>query len=278
MRIEVNGVGLEVDVQGNGMPVVLLHGFPDSSRLWRHQVSALVAAGYRTIVPDQRGYGASDKPAEVLAYSLPFLVADIVGILDALSIDRAHVVGHDWGAAVAWGVALMAPDRVDHLVALSVGHPAAFASGGPEQRERSSYMQLFVQEGVAEEMLTRDNWTILRAMSGHPDIDAVIDDLERDGSLTTGLNWYRANMPPGSTGETRDEPAASMPDLGPVLVPTMGVWSSGDFALTEKQMVESGSFVKGQWRYERVADAGHWLQLERPDEINRLLLDFLPLA
>ncbi|MBI1843568.1 MAG: alpha/beta hydrolase, partial [Actinobacteria bacterium] len=86
------------------------------------------------------------------------------------------------------------------------------------------------------------------------------------------------NMPPGSTAETGEEPAASMPDLGPVLVPTMGVWSSGDFALTEQQMVESGAFVKGQWRYERVADAGHWLQLERPDEINRLLLDFLPLA
>ncbi len=280
MRITVNGVELEVDVQGEGTPVVLLHGFPDSSRLWRHQVKALVAAGFRTIVPDQRGYGASEKPDEVLAYSLPFLVADVIGILDELSIDRANIVGHDWGAAVAWGVALSAPERVRALVALSVGHPAAFGAAGPEQRERSSYMQLFVQEGIAEEMLTRDNWAVLRAMSGHPDIDAVIDDLERDASLTSGLNWYRANMPPGSTSEeglnAGEQAAPTLIEVGPVLAPTMGIWSTRDFALTERQMVESGAFVKGPWRYERVDDAGHWLQLDRPEEINRLLLDFLP--
>lgn len=281
MNIDVNGVGLNVNIEGDeqAMPVVLLHGFPDSSRLWRHQVDALVGAGFRVIVPDQRGYGASDKPSEVLAYSLPFLVADVVGILDALSIEQAHVVGHDWGAAVAWGVAIAAPERVNHLVALSVGHPAAFASGGDEQRERSGYMQIFIQEGLAEELLTRDNWAAFRAMSGHPDIDAVIDDLERDKSLTPGLNWYRANIPPSiAADETNsDEPLLIVPpDIGPVAAPTMGVWSTGDFALTEKQMVESAAFVKGPWRYERVEDAGHWLQLEQPEEINNLLLDFLP--
>ncbi len=275
MRIETNGVGLEVELQAEGKPVVLLHGFPDSGRMWRHQVAALTQAGFRTVVPDQRGYGRSDKPTEVSAYSLPFLVADVVRMLDALSIERAHVVGHDWGAAVAWAVATFAPDRVDHLVAMSVGHPSAFAAAGTEQRERSSYMQLFVQEGVAEEVLMRDNWAAFRAMSGHPDIDAVILDLERDKSLTTGLNWYRANMPPGSSPEADQPP--TVPDLGPVLVPTMGIWSSNDFALGEKQMIESASFVKGPWRYERVEDAGHWLQLDRPETVNDLLLDFLPL-
>lgn len=275
MRIETNGVGLEVELQAEGKPVVLLHGFPDSGRMWRHQVEALTQAGFRTVVPDQRGYGRSDKPTEVSAYSLPFLVADVVEMLDALSIERAHVVGHDWGAAVAWAVATFAPDRVDHLVAMSVGHPSAFAAAGTEQRERSSYMQLFVQEGVAEEVLMRDNWAVFRAMSGHPDIDAVILDLERDKSLTTGLNWYRANMPPGSSPEADQPP--TVPDLGPVLVPTMGIWSSNDFALGEKQMIESSSFVKGSWRYERVEEAGHWLQLDRPETVNDLLLDFLPL-
>lgn len=274
MRVETNGVGIEVEVRGEGKPVVLLHGFPDSGRLWRNQVPALVGAGYRTVAPDQRGYGKSDKPADVSAYSLPFLVADVVGMLDALSIERAHVIGHDWGAAVAWAVAIFAPDRVDHLVAMSVGHPSAFAAGGKEQRERSSYMQLFVQEGVAEEMLTRDNWSALRAMAGHPDIDAVIAELERDRSLTPGLNWYRANMPPGSS--SADGPAPMVPDLGKVLAPTMGMWSSDDAALTEKQMTESAQFVQGPWRYERVDGAGHWLQLDRPEAVNALLLDFLP--
>ena len=274
MRVEANGVGIGVEVRGEGKPVVLLHGFPDSGRLWRHQVAALTGAGYRTVVPDQRGYGQSDKPTDVSAYSLPFLVADVIGMLDALSIERAHVVGHDWGAAGAWAVAIFAPDRVDHLVAMSVGHPSAFAAAGVEQRERSSYMQLFVQEGVAEELLTRDNWSAFRAMSGHPDIDAVIVDLERDGSLTPGLNWYRANLPPGSS--PAGDQAPTVPNLGPVLVPTMGMWSSDDAALTEKQMIESGSFVQGPWRYERVDSAGHWLQLDRPEAVNALLLDFLP--
>lgn len=274
MRVETNGAGIEVEIGGKGKPVVLLHGFPDSGRLWRHQVAALTGDGFRTVVPDQRGYGRSDKPTEVGAYSLPLLVADVIGMLDMLSIERAHVVGHDWGAAVAWAVATFAPDRVDHLVAMSVGHPSAFAAAGTEQRERSSYMQLFVQEGIAEEVLTRDNWAALRAMAGHPDIDAVVADLERDKSLTSGLNWYRANLPPGSSTESGDSPA--VPDLGPVLSPTMGIWSSGDFALAEKQMTESASFVEGSWRYERVEDAGHWLQLDQPEAVNTLLLDFLP--
>src|SRR6516165_2874135 len=125
-RIDVDGVGIEYEAVGEGRPVVLLHGFPDSGRLWRHQVPALADAGYRVVVPDLRGYGQSDKPAEVDAYNLLFLAGDVAAVLDALDIGRAHVVGHDWGSALAWVMAAMAADRVDHLVALSVGNPAAF--------------------------------------------------------------------------------------------------------------------------------------------------------
>ena len=124
MRVDVNGTGIEVDVVGDGRPVVLLHGFPDSGRLWRHQVPALRDAGFKVVVPDLRGYGGSDRPEGVEAYSLLFLAGDVLGVLDHLGVERAHVVGHDWGAALAWTVASFAPDRVDHLVALSVGHPA----------------------------------------------------------------------------------------------------------------------------------------------------------
>src|SRR6188472_1066348 len=100
MRVDVNGVGIEYQVEGDGRPVVLLHGFPDTGRMWRNQVPALRDAGYRVIVPDLRGYGASDKPAEVDAYAIPFLAGDVLGVLDHLGVERAHVVGHDWGAAL----------------------------------------------------------------------------------------------------------------------------------------------------------------------------------
>jgi pimeloyl-ACP methyl ester carboxylesterase len=247
---------------------VLLHGFPDSGRLWRHQVDALVAAGFTTVVPDLRGYGASDKPAEVEAYSIPFLAGDVVSVLDAAGIGRAHVVGHDWGAALAWAMGSLLPDRVDRLVALSVGHPSSFVAAGIEQREKSWYMLLFQFEGVAERWLSDNDWANLRQWGGHPDTDDVIAELEKNGSLTPALNWYRANVPPSSFV---DPPL----ELPPVAAPTMGVWSSGDFALTETQMTGSAAHVAGPWRYERLEGPGHWMQLEAPDAVNRLLVDFL---
>src|SRR5277367_2636060 len=126
MRVDAGGVGIEYDVTGVGRPVVLLHGFPDSGRLWRHQVPVLAAAGYQVIVPDLRGYGRSDKPAAVSAYRLPVVARDIAAILGDLGLSRAHVVGHDWGAALAWTIAAHQPALVDRLVVLSVGHPATF--------------------------------------------------------------------------------------------------------------------------------------------------------
>src|SRR3954451_10809417 len=165
MQIDSGGVTLDVQVEGDGQPVVLLHGFPDTKRLWSRQIPALVDAGFQVIVPDQRGYGASDKPAEVDAYAIPFLAIDVTAILDALSIERAHVVGHDWGAAVAWATASFAPERVDRLVAMSVGHPSAFGNAGWAQREKSWYMLLFQFAGVAEHWLTADGWAGMREWS-----------------------------------------------------------------------------------------------------------------
>jgi pimeloyl-ACP methyl ester carboxylesterase len=269
MRVDVNGVGIEYEVTGEGPPVVLLHGFPDSGRLWRNQVPALVDAGFSTIVPDLRGYGASDKPDEVEAYSIPYLAGDIVAILDDLGLERAHVVGHDWGAALTWAFGSLLPDRVDRLVALSVGHPGSFVSAGYAQREKSWYMLLFQFEGIAEQWLSNNDWANLRDWSGHPDADAVIADLEATKSLTPALNYYRANVPP----RVLIEPPIELP---PVQADTMGVWSSGDVALTEAQMTGSQTHVEGTWRYERIEGAAHWMQLEAPDAVNELLLDFLP--
>ncbi len=269
MKVDSNGVTLDVDVVGEGRPVVLLHGFPDTKRLWSRQLPALRDAGFQVIVPDQRGCGASDKPAEVDAYAIPFLAIDVTAILDALSIERAHVVGHDWGAAVAWAVGSFAPERVDHLVAMSVGHPSGFFSHGMAQREKSWYMLLFQHHPLADNWLSGDNWAGLREWGRHPDHDAVVADLERDRSLTTALHWYRANLTP----ESFVGPALELP---PVQAPTMGVWSSGDFALTEEQMAGSAKFCASTFRYERIEGPGHWMQIEAPDRVNELLLDFLP--
>jgi pimeloyl-ACP methyl ester carboxylesterase len=269
VRVDVDGVGIEYEVTGEGRPVVLLHGFPDTGELWRNQVRALAGAGFRVIVPDMRGYGRSDKPAGVPAYAMNALVADVAAVIADAGAERAHVVGHDWGAGVAWAFATFVSERVDHLVTMSVGHPATFWTDGYEQHEKSWYMLLFQFAGVAEEWLSANDWANFRRWGCHPDADAVIAQLDANGSLTPALNYYRANVPPESFLRTGLE-------LPAVQAPTMGIWSSGDMALTEAQMTRSERNVAGGWRYERVDGAGHWLQLEAPDAVNALLLDFLP--
>jgi pimeloyl-ACP methyl ester carboxylesterase len=274
MRIGVNDIEVEVQIAepaGNSRApaVLLLHGWPDSHRLWRHQVPALTAAGFRVVAPDLRGFGASGRPADVAAYGLANIVGDVLGVLDHLAIERAHVVGHDWGAAVAWAIAALFPDRVDHLVALSVGHPSAFRAAGLAQREKSWYMLLFQFEGIAERWLSDDDYANFRAWARHPDADAVISELSRPGALTATLNWYRANLPPAALVE----PALDVP---PVARPTMGIWSRDDMALTEENVTGSADHVTAEWRYERIDGSGHWIPLETPDELTALLLDFLP--
>jgi pimeloyl-ACP methyl ester carboxylesterase len=266
--VEIDGVGIHYEVTGDGPPVVLIHGFPDTGRLWRHQVPALADAGFKVIVPDMRGYGRSDKPESVEAYALPFLAGDVVNVLADAGESRAHVVGHDWGAAVAWGLGSLAPDIVDHLAVLSVGSPATFRDT-LEQLEKSWYMLLFQFPGIAERWLADDDWSNFKWWGQHPDADAVIAELNANGSLTPGLNYYRANVNP----ESWVGPGLQLP---PVQAPTMGIWSSGDFALTERQMTDSAKSVAGTWRYERLDGPGHWMQLEASDRVNELLLDFLP--
>ena len=269
MRLEVNGIGLEVEDRGSGPAVLLLHGWPDSHRLWRHQVEALTAAGYRTVAPDLRGFGETDRPVDVEAYSMLDIAGDVVGLLDHLGIERAHVVGHDWGAALAWAVAAFAPDRVDHLAVLSVGHPSSFRAAGLPQREKSWYMLLFQFEGVAEQWLSMDDWANFRAWAGHPETDRVATHLSEPGALTAALNWYRANLGP----ERFVLPPLEIP---PVAAPTMAIWSDGDIALIEAGVTGSAEYVTGPFRYERVEGAGHWIPLDAPDVVNDLLLDFLP--
>jgi pimeloyl-ACP methyl ester carboxylesterase len=268
MDLTVNRVTLHVVDEGQGSPVLLLHGFPDSSALWRHQIPALVAAGHRVIAPDLRGFGASDRPDGVASYAIPELLADAVGVLDALGVDRAAVVGHDWGAGIGWTLASLQPQRVSRYAALSVGHPTGYFAD-LRQREMSWYMLLFHFEG-AEEWLRRDDWALLRTWLHDPtDLDRYIADLDRPGALTAALNYYRANIPPESIA------GVPGPALPPVTCPVLGVWSDGDVGCGEAQMLASERQVTGPWRYHRITGAGHWIPLDAPDELAALLVDFL---
>jgi pimeloyl-ACP methyl ester carboxylesterase len=267
-RVRREGVELAFLDEGEGPAVVLLHGFPDSSQLWRKQVPALVDAGLRVVAPDLRGFGESGRPEEVEEYRITRSVADVVAILDARGIDRAHVVGHDFGASVAWAIAGLAPDRVERLTAMSVGHPNR-QSPSIEQREKSWYTLLFQFEGVAEELLARDDWALLRDwMRNDGDMERAIEAFREPGALTAALNWYRANTPPGR------ELAPKRP-FPKIAATTLGLWSDGDRYLLEEPIRSSGAEVTGRWRYERIAGASHWLQLDSAEQVNALLLEHM---
>ena len=251
-----------------GEAVVMLHGWPDTADLWRGQVEPLSRGGFHVLAPDLRGRGRSASPDRVGDYRVTKSVGDVVAILDDAGIDRAHVVAHDWGAAVGWALAISAPDRVRSLVAVSVGHPLSFGGLRLEQMMRSWYMLLFQFEGVAEELLSRDDWAMFRRFVGnHTETESWIEELSRPGALTSSLNWYRANAHPERFLRPRLE-------LPPVRVPVLGLWSTGDFALTERQMKDSSDYVDDEWRYERIEDASHWVPLDAPDLFNSLLLEW----
>jgi pimeloyl-ACP methyl ester carboxylesterase len=225
-----------------------------------------VDAGYRVIAPDLRGFGESDKPQDPKAYAMSTILADVEGILGALGVDRSHVVGHDWGAAVAWSWAGWRPHRTGRLVTISVGHPRSFLRAllSSSQAARSWYMLFFQIPGFSERILSRNDFAAFRRMGrGIPDLDYYVAELSRPGALTAALNWYRANAKPWRVQRVPN-----------VTAQTLGIWGSKDVALTEKQMVDSEKYVDAAWRYERF-EVGHWLMLEQPDELNALLLEFL---
>lgn len=268
-NIEVNGLRHQLIDEGRGEAVVLLHGFPDSSAIWRRQIPELVSAGFRTIVPDLRGFGQTDAPARVEDYSLDKIISDVTGILDELGLETPHVVCHDWGAILGWTFAALHPHRVDRFAALCVGHPNAFFKGGIEQLKNFWYILLFQFRGLAEEVLQRDDWALFRQwLQDHPDSEQFIADLSRPGRLTAALNWYRANLSP----ETLFGRPASLPN---VKSPTLAIWSTGDDYLVEGPLLNSHEYVDASWRYERVNAASHFVQVDEPDTVNRLLIEHL---
>src|SRR5438094_6327568 len=265
LMLDVNGIRMHATTTGQGPTVLLLHGFPDTHAVWRKQVGPLAAAGYRVLAPDLRGYGRSEAPGGVYDYTLDKLRADVISLLDALHIDKVTLVGHDWGGLIGWQIAAMWPHRVERLVALSTGHPSAIARAGVLQRLRMTYVLGFILPGIAEHTLRAGDWFLLRQFTSEPgQADIWKRDLSAPGRLTAALNYYRANL------------NLSFPHSYPrVRVPVMGVWSDRDPALGERQMRDSAHYVDGEFRFERIRDADHWLQLTADKRVNALLLDFL---
>jgi len=265
-RVQVNGIELNVAVEGAGPDVLLVHGFPDDHTVWRNQIPVLVAAGYRVIAPDTRGCGESAMPSRTADYAIDRLVLDLVGVLDALGVRKVRLVAHDWGALQGWHLAMRHPERVERYIALSCGHPAAYAGAGLEQKLRAYYVLVIQLRGVIEFLATRFDWLFFRIMSRYPkEFPHWKDRLSRPGRLTAGFNYYRANLR-----------AMFFSDgLSPVTVPVVGIWSSGDIFLTEDQMTGSAGFCNAGWQYHRLEGCNHWMQLDAPEALNPLLLEHL---
>ena len=253
----------------DGELVLLLHGFPETSFEWRHQLEALGKAGYRAVAPDQRGYSPRARPSDVDDYAIPLLVQDVLTIADALGAERFHVVGHDWGAAVAWATAIFAADRVDSLTAVSVPHPDAFKEVLSDttscQYQASFYFDLFVLPNSEDAFLANDAAQLRGFYSELPPeaVDEYVAALGTKEALGAALNWYRANI------ENR---APKGPMVGPVSVPTLFIWSDGDTALCRDGAELTADYVDGPYQFEIIEDVSHWVPELAPEEVSTLLV------
>jgi epoxide hydrolase A/B len=284
--VAINGVRLRVTEAGErGAPVtVLAHGFPELAYSWRHQIPVLAGAGYHVLAPDQRGYGGSSRPAAVEDYDIHALTADLVGLLDDIGVENATYIGHDWGAMVVWHTALLHPNRVRAVAGLSVP-PIPRARSRPTERWREKfgedfYMLRFQEPGVAEAEMEADVASTMRGMfAGLVAGDAPLPDwitadefqhyvteFGRTG-FTGALNWYR----------NYDRNWATTGELvgAKITVPALFVGGTADPIGSTMNPARAREVAAGPYTEEWVEGAGHWVQQERPDDVNDLLLRFL---
>jgi len=275
--IATNGIVLHVAQAGppDGPLLLLLHGFPSFWYDWRYQIPALVAAGYRVWAPDQRGYNVSTKPGPICAYNLNTLTDDIAGLIDAAGVERAVVVGHDWGAAVAWWMAQRHPNRLERVVIVNVPHPSLLLRKiftSLRQARRSTYAMFFQLPWLPEASLGMNNWHSLAESvkkTAHPGTFTEADLIHyrkawnRPGAMTAMLNWYRAAV------RCLPEPQSRR-----IRLPLLVIWGARDFAL-ERDLAQESVALCDEGRIVWLEEATHWPHLEEPVVVNRLILDYL---
>ena len=273
--IETNGVRLHVVTQGESGPlVILLHGFPECWYSWRAYLPALAEAGFRAAAPDMRGYNLSEKPKGIRSYDLPALTADVLGLIRAFGEEKAVIVGHDWGAVVAWRFAMDYPQAVEKLVICNVPHPARFAEGlwTPHQLRKSRYIFFFQLPWLPELMMRRNLPRLVeRAMRGSAvrqgafsdeDLQVYTEALRQPGALTASINYYRAAARWGRKLPTR-----------PITAPTLIIWGEEDRFLGKELVPGTERFVPDlQVKY--IPNCGHWVQQEARVEVTGALLEF----
>jgi pimeloyl-ACP methyl ester carboxylesterase len=273
VRVPIGDLEFEVTSAGpdDGPLVVLLHGFPQTSWCWRRQVPTLAEAGFRVLAPDQRGYSPGARPEGVDQYHSEHLCADVLGLADWAGAERFHVVGHDWGASMAWQLAGRHGERLRSMTALSVPHPLAFAgtlaSEHTDQRQRSSYFELFKAEGSEAGMLANDaaGLRLIYLGSGLSEEESrpYLEVLGTPDALRAALNWYRAAG------------AHLIRGLDPITVPTLHVWSTEDPALGREGAEATGDHVDGPYRLEVLEGVDHWIPEHSPPRFDELLVDHL---
>ena len=277
-HIRTNGIQLHVVQAGpkSGPPVLLLHGYPEFWYGWKKQIPAFARAGCRVIVPDQRGYNLSDKPKGLKSYRVDELVKDVVGLIDALEYEKVNLVGHDWGAGVAWMMAIKHPERLHRLGIINVPHPAVisrFLARDFEQMRRSLYALFFQLPWLPELSLRAGDWDLASnslCTSSRPntfteeDIQTYKEAWSQPGAMTAMLNWYRAAF------WHRPEVSEEMR----VRVRTLILWGVNDIALSRRMARPSLDYCdEGNLIF--FPDATHWVQHEEADEVNRHLLSFI---
>lgn len=255
----------------DGEPVLLLHGFPQDSWQWRLQMPLLAQQGYRAMAANGRGVSAQVRPEEVSAYAMPELVADVLALADSVGAPHFHLVGHDWGGAIAWQVAGQYPDRVRSLTVLSTPHPLAFGRAlqdeTVDQAQRASYIAEFRRADAADRLLTDDARELRRLYEkSGMDADAIPHYLERFSqreTLHAFLNWYRAAS------------AADGRDSLPVRVPVLYLWSDEDPALGQEAARWTDDYCLGEYTFVVIRDVGHWLPEQAVDVVNPRLIGHL---
>jgi epoxide hydrolase 4 len=281
---EVDGVRLHYAEAGEGPLVVLLHGFPEFWYSWRHQIPALADAGFRAVAVDMRGYNVSSKPRGVRAYRGEALAGDVRALIRALGEERAHVVGHDWGALVAWETAMRHPEVVERLAILNVPHPARMLEGlrTARQLKRSWYVFFFQLPWLPEAAFRARDFEFPRRMlredTVNPDaftpadVERFVEAWAQPGALTASINYYRAAF--RHSGALWDMLRRRSGALEPVRAPTLVIWGEQDSALGSELAEPDRRWVP-DLRVERLPDASHWVQNDVPERVNELLTGFL---